>query len=392
MEANRIPMKKLVLLCIVSIILLSCSKKEQYYGDWSQYYATGIIKIKKDSISLSDEGSIWKTYPLKIEKNSLTFLDHTFQTTIHKDSLIFEGLTYEKDTTTPILEINLPKLKNYNFHITNSYEMLIHTRFGRIPNTNEYKLQLNDRYGNFEELKEFLFGSTDLSGHITPRLLLVCDKNAKMKDIEHIFHEMVKINAQVLYAVNDVTHTIIEDSVERSYLSYKHYITPIHNMYYEAKIDRTIPVDYSNFHPLLNYFEAAKSQFIFLVKNEFYIGKEKYTMDAFSKKLDALITENQQLVCLFDLDSDFKHNIIFNNILNETYQKQYDSIALEKYNTTYEKLHNKEKASVKALHPRKTIQNVSIPHFLSFEETPIEGLNFPFKNIKEEIPEAYFKK
>lgn len=388
-------MKKIILAFVVLVLLISCSKKEQYYGKWvlKNYYETPYhLKIEKDSIYLMDYESYWKTYPLEIKNNSLTFLNHTFKTEIYKDSLVFEDWTYVRDTIKPLLEINLPRLKNHHFYKPHSNRGLTYIKFGKVPNTNEYKLQLNDLYADFEQLKDYFFsGSTDLSEHNTVRLLLVCDKDAKMKDIEHIFLEMVKINALVLYIVNDITHSVIDNIVERDYEFYKQYITPIRNRYYEAKIDSTIPVHYNNFYPSLGYFEPAKSQFIFLINNEFYIGKEKYSVDAFTKKLNSLIAENKQFVCLFDLDSDFKHNTIFNNILNEAYQKQYDSIALEKFNTTYEQLNDKEKASVKVLCPRKTVQNISIPHFLSFEETPIEDFDFPFKNVKEQLPPIYFE-
>lgn len=386
-------MKKIILSFIVFATLFSCSKKEQYYGDWYQYYATsGQLKIQKDSISLSDDGSTWKTYPLKIENNSLTFLDHTFQTTIYKDSLVFEELTYEKDTTAPLLEITLPKLTNYSFFEPSPETALIYIKFGKVPNSDEFKLQFNDKYAESEQLIDFIFSHDDVSfHHALRRIAFICDNDAKMKDLEPLFLEMIKINAIIFYAVNDVTHNVIDGRVERDYELYRQPITPIRNMYYEAKIDSTIPVDYNNFYPILNYFEPVKSQFIFLINNKFYIGKEKYSVDAFSKKLDSLITENKQLVCLFDLNSNFKHNTIFNNILNEAYQKQYDSIALEKYNIIYKQLHDKEKANVKALRPRKTIQNISIPHFLSFEESPIEDIEFPFKNVKEQVPEIYFE-
>ncbi|PTX60575.1 hypothetical protein C8N46_106221 [Kordia periserrulae] len=387
-------MKKIILLSIVSILAFSCSKTEQYYGTWSQINGLyPYIKINTDSISLSDDGSIWKSYPVEIKNNSLTFLNHTFPTTIYKDSLIFQKLTYEKDTILPILEITLPKFTNYRLFEPSRETAFIYVRFGKVPNSNEFKLQLNDKYAKPEELIDFVFSHDDVSfHHALRRIAFICDNDTKMRDLEALFFEMIKINAIVFFAVNDVTYNIIEDRIERGYDLYRQYITPIRNIHYEAKIGSKVPVQYNNFYPSIDYFEPAKSQFLFLIHNEFYIGKEKYSVDTFSKKLDELITENKQFVCLYDLDSDFKHNTIFNNILNEAYQKQYDSIALEKFSKTYKLLNYKEKETVRELYPRRSIQNISIPHFISFEETPMEDFNFPFKNIKEQLPKAYFKK
>lgn len=386
-------MKKIALTFLVLLLLFSCSKKEQYYGTWSQFYTSPAhINITPDSISLSDDGSIWKGYPAEIKNNSLTFLNHTFPTTIYKDSLIFQGLTYVKDTISPILGITLPKLTSHSLFEPSPETALIYVRFGKVPNSDKFKLLLNDTYAKPEELIDFVFSHDDVSfHHALRRIALICDNDAKMKDLEPLFFEMIKINAIVFYAVNDVTYNIIEDRIERDYELYRQYITPIRNIHYEAKIINKVPLQYNNFYPVLDYFEPAKSQFLFLIKNEFYIGKEKYSMDTFSKKINDLITENKQFVCLYDLDSDFKHNTIFNNILNESYQKQYDSIALEKFNKTYKLLNGKEKDSVRELFPKRSIQNISIPHFLSFEETPMENFYFPFDDIKNKIPKEYFQ-
>ncbi len=388
-------MKKIILVFVVLVLLISCSKKEQYYGTWSQFhYSSALIKIKSDSISLSDDGSIWKTYPLKIENNSLSFLDHTFQTTIYKDSLIFEKLAYKKDTITPILEIKLPKLDKFSFQEPNPEEELIYIQYGRVPNSNEYKLQLNDKYADFEELIPFFFNhyNSEISLHALRRFALLCDKRAKMKDIELLFHELIKINALVLYTVNDIKYEVIDNEIEQLHSLYKHKIIPIYNVNYETKLNMDADIDHNMLnYSILEHLKTENLQYVFLINNEFYVGKEKYSLGDFSKRIDTIIAKKVQLVSLFDLNSDFKHYTIFNALINDSYQKLYDSIAKQKYNITYSKLNDKEKEEILDLFPRKDIQNISIPHFLSFEETPIEGINFPFKNVKEEIPEVYFE-
>lgn len=388
-------MKKIILNFIVLIVLFSCSKKEQYYGVWSQFYESPAhIKIKPDSISLSNDGNIWKTYPLKIENNSLTFLDHSFETTIYKDSLIFTGLTYTNDTTKPKLEIDLPKLTNYNFFEPNPEIALIFVRFGKVPNSNEYKLQLNDTYAEPEELIDFVFSHDGVAyHHKSRRIALICDNNAKMKDLEPLFHEMVKINAILFYPVNDINCDVIDTKIAHEYQLSRHIITPIQNIHYTTKKDSLIT---ETGNPLVNIvfndFESRNNQYVFLIRNELYVGKEKFSVETFSKKVDAIVSKNSSLISLFDLNSTFKNYMIFNDHIQKAYQKHYDSIAKEKYNTTYKSLDYDKKLSVQGVSGRNIIQNISIPHFLTFEESPMDSFDFPFKNIKAQIPDVYFKK
>ncbi|WP_298417670.1 hypothetical protein [uncultured Kordia sp.] len=388
-------MKKIILSFVVVTLLFSCSKKEQYYGTWSQYFYTpAFLNIKQDSISLSNDGNLWNTYPVTIKNNSLTFLDHTFKTSFSGDSLVFENLTFKKDTVAPFLEIELSEFKNFNFYNPDPDTEIIYIRFGKVPNSNEYKLQLNNKYAEFEELIHFFFShyNSEISHHALRRFALLCDKRAKMKDVEHIFLELIKINALVLYTVNDIEHEVVDSKVQEKYSLYKHRITPIHNIRYEIKTDST---DITGFDFLSNitfrHVSNENTQFLFLINNEFYVGKEKYSLEDFSKRIDIITAKNVQLVSLFDLNSDFEHYTIFNAVLNDSYEKLYESIAKQKHNTPYNQLTDDQKEIIRTLHPQKNIQNISIPHFLSFEELPMENVEFPFKNVKEQIPEVYFK-
>lgn len=387
-------MKKIILTFVVLALLISCSKKEQYYGNWRGIHGFNFMNIQQDSIAISSYGDHWNTYPITIKNNSLTFLDHTFKTSISEDSLIFENIPYVKNTiTSPILEIELPKLTKYSFQEPNPEEELIYIQYGRVPNSNEYKLQLNDKYADFEEIMDYFFsGSNDLSGHNTVRFLLVCDKDAKMKDIEQIFLEMIKINVRIFYTVNHIEHKVIDNEIKQTYLSQKQRITPIHNVRYETKTDSSYVTGFDFLNNLVfRHINHENAQYLFLINNEFYVGKGKYSLEDFTKKIDIMISKNVQLISLFDLNSDFKHYTIFNALINDSYQKIYDSVAKQKYNATYTKLGDVKKEEIINLFPKKNIQNISIPHFLSFEETPTESVNFPFKNVKEQIPEVYFE-
>lgn len=392
-------MKKIIPSIIVLFLLLSCSKKEQYYGAWAFEFANGtsptFIKIVADSISFSESKDQWNTYPVSIKNNSLTFLNHTFKTVITKDSLVLEGNVYKKDTTTSLLDIKLPELKTYRFLQPDFKEKLIPISYGKVPSSDEFKLQLNDRYAEFWETLDYFYNEVGSCSKLysPAKVLLICDENTRMKDLELLFHEMVKMNAINFYTVNHIDHEVIDTKIEQKYFCQKHRITPILNMNYEQKTNNN---DFKITYNILNYsilkhLKLKNTQYLFLVNNEFYIGKEKYNLESFTKKIDSIVTEKSQLISLFDLYSDYKHFTIFNAVINDAYSKRYDSIAKQKYNTSYEQLNNDEKNIINALYPKRNIQNISIPHFLSFEESPDENVEFPFKNIKEQIPTEYFK-
>jgi hypothetical protein len=387
-------MKKITLSFIVLILLFSCSKKEQYYGTWTFEFANGttpsFIKISSDSISLSESKNQWNTYPVSIKNNSLAFLNHTFKTVITKDSLLLEGNIYKKDTTTSLLEIDLPKLKTYRCQEANPEEKLIFIQYGRVPNSDEFKLQLNDRYADFGEILDYFSHEVGSCQKLSSpaRVVLSCDKDAKMEDLEYLFFEMIKMNAHTFYTVNHIEHEVIDNEIKQKYFLQKNRITPIFNIKYNQKIN---DIDFEVIYLSMNNksikeFEFKNTQYLFLVENEFYIGKEKQSVETFTKKIDSIVSNNTQLVSLFDLKSNYKHFTIFNAVINSAYDKHFNAVAKQKYNTTYEQ-NDDEKGIVKALFPRENIQNISIPHFLSFAENP----EFPFKNLKEQLPEAYFE-
>lgn len=391
---NHSIMKKIFLIFSILFLLFSCSKREQYYGTWAFEFADGttpsFIKIESDSVFLSESKNQWNAYPVSIKNNSLTFLNHTFKTSITKDSMVFEGNVYKKDSFPSLLNIKLPELKTYHFQEANLNEKLVHIEYGKVPNSDEFKLQLNDRYGEFWEILDYFSHEVGSCPKLSSpaKVILTCDKDAKMKALEPLFFELAEMNALVFYTVDHVKQEVTDHKIQQKIFSQKNRITPIFNIKYHQKInDLDFEVIYISINNrILKDFEFKNTHYLFLVENEFYIGKEKYNLETFTKKVDSIITEKPQLITLFDLNSDYKHFTLFNAVINDAYLKHYDAIAKQKFNKTYEQLNGDKKAIVKGLNPKENIQNISISHFLSFTENP----DFPFKNIKEEIPETYF--
>lgn len=365
-KVNAVPMKKTILNLFALLLLFSCSKKEKYYGTWSQYFANSrAIKITSDSISINYDDTQWTTYPVSITNNSLTFLNHTFETSFSGDSLLFENSPYLKYTPTPILEIKFPELTTASIHEPNPEERLIFIRFGKVPNSDEYRLQLNDRYAEFEEIIDYFYTGHH-SSHEIYRFVLICDKNAKMKDLEPLFQQMIKINAVKFYTVNHTEYEVIDNEIKQKHKLQKHQITPIHTVTFPQQVNESIVltkhtyIDNSSF---LKDFESKKTSYLSLVNNDFYIGKKKYKPELFAKKVDSINNNNFQLVTMFDSNSNFKQYALFNTLIN-----------------------NQSKNS-----EVKNIQNLYIPNFLSLDMPSRDNINFLYENIKQQLPEAYFE-
>lgn len=391
-------MKKIILSIIILLLLFSCSKKEQYYGIWSlhpiydasPYY----IKIEPNSISLSEYGNHWSTYPIIIKNNNLTFSDHTFNTSITKDSLIFNNSVYKRDSISSTLEIELPNIISDTTKI-NKDEVIYNISYGKKPNSNEFAFQLNDKYGSFSDIRFFYSSYSCSGGEYAPiRTLLVCDENVKIKDLERLFLELIKTNVLTVYTVNTINYNINNDSITHRYSYQKQRLPHIFNFAYNQKISNE-EIQIQNIYSFpINPFEHIqheKAEYVFLIENDFYYQKEKNNLEALTTKVEKVIAENTPLIALFDLESNYKNFLIFNAIINDSYTKLYDKNAKEIYNATYEELSDDKQFEIRSLRPKIIIQNYSIPHFLSFEESPDENTKFPFKNVKEKIPAEYFK-
>ncbi|MGH1385033.1 hypothetical protein [Kordia sp.] len=393
-------MKKIILSCIVFAILFSCSNKEQYYGVWSIYGYSGstpiYLKIDADSIYLSKLGSHWNSFPIKIKNNNIRFAGQTYPTSIFKDSLIFNQNLYQKDTIYSPIEIQLPNIKSESNVEIDPDANIYYISYGKKPNTTEYAFLLNDRYGSFLNIKSFVSSyNTCRGGTYDPaHTLFICDKNTSTRDLEKFFLELSRVNARTLYTVNSTDYKISTNSIKSISSQQKQILSYIFNPNYDQKINGDVfqPTMLRDFsiYPTKDI-QPEKIVFAFLIQNEFYYQKENCSYGMFSSKIQQAISQNKTLITLFDLKSDYKHYLKFNDIVNSKYLKIYDSITKQKYNTTYKQLDEEKKVIVRRLYTKKVIQNISIPHFLSFEESPIEDIDFPFKNVKEQIPEAYFE-
>ncbi|WP_298509843.1 hypothetical protein [uncultured Kordia sp.] len=392
-------MKKIILFCIASIILFSCSKKEQYYGTWYVYGHNGLnpvyLKIDADSIYLSKAGSYWNSFPVKITNNSLHFAGQTFSTSIFKDSIIFNGNRCFKETIYSPLEIKLPNIKSESAIEIHQDANMYYISYGKKPNTNESAFLLNDKYGSFSDIKHFISSSTSCSGgeYDPPHTLFICDKNTSTRDLEKFFLELQKVDSRTLYTVNSIDYKVFKDSIKSISTQQEQKLSLIYNANYDQKVNGKLyqPRMHSGLFYSLNDFTFEEEVYAFLIKNEFYYEKEKYTYDAFSDKIEKAISQHKILIVLFDLESDYKHYLQFNDAVNSEYIRIRENASRKTYNVSYKKLNKKQRLHINSLHPKKVIQNISIPHFLSFEETPIEDLDFPFKNVKEQIPEVYFQ-
>ncbi|MFK7747666.1 MAG: hypothetical protein AB8B65_04705 [Kordia sp.] len=392
-------MKKIILSFIVFATLFSCSKKEQYYGIWRlngfSLSNPNYLKIDADSIYLSELGNYWTSYPVKIKNNYIRFAGQTYPTSIFKDSLIFNHNLYWKDTIYSPLDIKLPNIKSESTVEIDPDANIYYMSYGKKPNTDEYAFLLNDKYGSFSDIKHFMSSYSCGGGEYDPpHTLFICDKNTSTRDLEKFFLELFRVNTRTLYTVNSTDYKTYTDSIKSISSQQKQILSYIFNPNYDQKINGDVfqPTMLRDFsiYPTKDL-QPEKIVFAFLIQNEFYYQKENCSSDVFSAKIQQAVSQHKTLITLFDLKSDYKHYLEFNDIVNSKYLKIYDSITKQNYNTTYKQLDKEKKVIVRRLYTKKVIQNISIPHFLSFEETPIENFNFPFKNVKQQLPEIYFE-
>lgn len=389
-------MKKTLLILIVSTILFSCSNKEQYYGKWiateNPQEKPIYIKITSDSIALSQNEMIWSTYPISIKNRSLTFSGQTFESSVTKDTLQIDNQTYKKINNQDPIEITVPKLKEYDFEeLLLTYET-IDLYYGKKPNTDEFYIRYNDKFLKLDSLHTILMNHTRDVYRYVYKIVLHCDQNVKMKDLEFFFLTSSSFRFYTIFLTNNEVQPfnapLGQKNVSLEFHSLKQFMEVNPNYKTEIISQNTN----GKFGQIASYIDQNNSfQYTFLIKNEFYFGKEKLSKQAFSEKIKMAIKGKKPLLMLYDLASNYKSYLEIVSIYKSLLNDERNKTAISLFSTSFESLNESQQDSIKTIHPYINIRQYSIPHFLSFEESPEENTEFPFKNVKEQIPEVYFE-
>ncbi|QHI37605.1 hypothetical protein IMCC3317_29850 [Kordia antarctica] len=389
-------MKKIIPSIIVLFLLLSCSKKEQYYGNWVAVDFPNekpiYIKINQDSIALSQNEVIWSSYPVSIKNRSLTFSEQTFESSISEDSMWIDGQAYKKIQFKNPIEVKLPKLEGYYFDELLLTHQTIDIYCGKKPTTDEFYIRHHDTLLQVDAHHDVYMNYSESVYRNVYKVVLHCDKNVKMKDVESIFltscfsgfYTIFLANNQEQPFIAPIGNNIINKEFHRIKL-----LPDVNPNYIKEYIVQYLPDRFGQ----MNFFVENNEpfQYTFLIGNEFYFGKEKLSKQAFSEHMKTTIKNKKPMLMLYDLESNYKSYLEFVSIYKTILDEERNKTALSLFNVSINKLDETQQDSIRIIHPYKCIRHYSIPHFLSFEESPDGNVEFPFKNIREQIPAAYFE-
>lgn len=381
-------MKKSLLAISLAILIVSCSKKNKYIGTWFFNDATSIydsdtpmkLVFTKDSIEvIRSDFKPSNKYAFQLQDNNLVIENNVIKTKFKSDTLIINNrLKFFKDNsgklieaiglTDPKIEINLPEIKSSNLITYPKKIPATYIRLGKRHDNGKFSLELNDKYSEFNELQEFAIDRSYYGQEKNKQYhYLFFDKSSKMKDLEKIFLTMASINELKILFVNNST-LITKDTLalkyENSILGTR--ISILENHTYFNSINKgndIIPMflesHYSQFFGKINNFPNI----ITLVKNKFYFNGTEFEKSELSKLLKEDIKNNNHLLSLYDLESDYYHFLKLQIAIRSTYNDFREEKSIIKYNKALNDLKKEQLDSIKAQTPIKHIWSYSIPHY-----------------------------
>ncbi|WP_283636876.1 hypothetical protein [Aquaticitalea lipolytica] len=374
-------MKNLFPLFILFIIIYSCENKEKYQGRWtnsmlkySGYNEARNLVIENDSIKICyPYFEYWHKYPLSIKNNNLNFNGLTLKSIIDRDTLTLNDSIYfirdKADTlygAKILLSIDLPKTSHLLNPSKQDNNATIYINYGKRLDNGEFSLQLNGSYADFNDIPSFL-AIGHRSGHLPlPVSLLFIDKSAKLNDIEKLFFEHQKINFLQIELVIDINLNYSDSlGFHYEYITLNKKLPPfqINKDYVDLVFDYSTPPP----PPFSPWFENdnSKLNYILLIENQFYYKNQIIEKEELFSIVKSFIEENQIILSLYDLNSNYGSFIEMNATINSVYMKVREEKSQLKYGKSYVKLTKSESDSIKNATPMKHIWSYSIPHYNS---------------------------
>lgn len=403
-------MKNFLLFFAIIFCFLSCENKEKFNGKWAldifksdnnELEQPSYFTIVKDSIKFN----YWSfnhthKYPLKIENNQFLFNNWTIRTSIIEDTLSLEKSLYIRDYNDsiydwwydkPITKIELPKINSKYLTINNSKnkDLKYHILFGKRLDNNQFSLQLNDKHAKIEDLPAFISNERASERYeLIPfySTYLFAEKSTPMKYLEDILFEHKKVNQLKICLVNDI-QLKYKDSLGL-YYEYEGLIKKLppfrkHDDYQiktsENKYQTPPP-------PPLYYSESndkkPNTKLILLKNNRIYFKDTIVKTNHLKNLIKPWIKENNTLLSLYDLESNYYSFLEMNAVINSVYQDVREEKSKIKFNKTLNSLTREELTEIKIETPMIHIWDYSIPHFnrivkkensfYGLEITPIE--------------------
>ncbi|WP_298555832.1 hypothetical protein [uncultured Algibacter sp.] len=385
-------MKSILLFFILIFCLISCDNKEKYNGKWSldifqsnnnEQETPSHFHIENNSIKFN----YWSfnhshKFSLKIENNQFLFNNWAIKTNIIKDTLLLHNSFYVRDNNDsiynwlydkPITEIEVPKLNSdyFKFDNLNYKDSRYYILFGKRTDNNKFSLQLNDKYAEINDLPAFINNERASERHeLIPfySTYLFADKSTPMKYIEDIFFEHKKINQLKICLINNIL------------LKYNDSL----GLYYKyEKLTKRLPPfrENDNYHsntsankyqtppppPLLYYSdlnnEKPNIKLILLKNNTIYFNDTIVETNHLKNLIKPWIEDNNTLLNLYDLESNYFSFLEMNAIINSVYQEVREEKSKIKFNKILSELNREELTEIKIETPIIHIWDYSIPHF-----------------------------
>ena len=376
-------MKKYLILIIVLIV--SCTNKEKYYGEWLMTYpysedenAAEKIIITKDSISISSYPFV-KEYSesLKLHVNELELFGEKFKTRVEDDSLLYfnnstyikKGYGFYNEFDTNKLSIEYPKIENIDkFKILkeapiSNQNLTNYVIFGKKINSNEFALQLNDRIAEFKELRSFLFSHSPHD--YIMGISLTVDKNSKMKSLNEIFYYCRTNNVRKVKLINNIDYYLKDGD---KILTSKEYIYVYLNDFVEERLIQRNDTERMLLPPppepsLRTIIDSNNRNIISLIKNELYFDTQKIS----KKELSILIEKNykteRHFIILYDDESNYKNYLELMNIENNSINKIRNYEALRVFKKPLDSLFENDLREIKSKIPKNLINGISYNDF-----------------------------
>ena len=328
---------------------------------------------------------MFNRFPLSINNHGLSFNQKTFKSSIREGLLYIEDQPYERIKIDNSIEITLPKLENYNFEEILLTDQTINIFYGKNQDSDEFYIQYNDKLYSIDSLKEILYPYLEDVYKNIYKIALFCDHTVKMKDVELLFLHFNNIGFKDIFLVNDEQQKFHTERGEIKSNRTFHKVKFILPMNYDYRV-KFPPNNYGYSYDQMIYMIQNNKPFeyTFLINDAYYYGKEKLSKKAFSEKVEASVRSKTSLIMLYDLESTYKSYLEIISIYKQALDKERNKTAISLFNSSFEELDEDQKEHIKNLHRYINIRHYSIPHFMSFE-------NFPFENIKSQLPTSYFE-
>ncbi|WP_052826036.1 hypothetical protein [Neotamlana nanhaiensis] len=378
-------MKTIILNIFVIFCFISCNNESKYQGKWINSAVkpsrlnneSKSIIIENDSIKFNfPYFDYWHKYSLKIKNRELLFNDYSVKANVKKDTLtlndsifLVRNISDTSNWDKPLLKINLLNsiIPQALFKENSDNEIFLY--FGQSLKTNSLSLRLNDSYAEINDIPQFVYNERASSRcELTPfySATFFIDKTTPMKFVEDMLYQLKAVN---LLKVNFVGKINLEydDSLGFRYsydiLTKKLFPFIENDGYYTNSLKKISKVPPPPITLSLSDTIIPKTRIIYLKNNQIIHNNTTITTGHLKNLIKPWIEENDIIISLYDLNSNFNIFFEMNAIINNEYIDFRKSLAKQMFNKSLYELTDEEYFDIKLKHPMTHVWDFSIPHY-----------------------------